>query len=35
MRPKGADAVFWESQVEMQQGGPAAPEVKPWKPLDL
>lgn len=34
-RPKGADGVFWESQVEMQQGGRAAPEVKAWKALDL
>jgi elongator complex protein 1 len=34
IRPKGADGVFWESQVETQQlgmGRKAAPEVKLWK----
>jgi elongator complex protein 1 len=35
MRPKGADGVFWESQIEAQQGGRDAPEVKIWRGLDL
>ena len=33
-RPKGADAVFWESQIETQQAGSKdAPEIKAWRRL--
>jgi elongator complex protein 1 len=30
-RPKGADGVFWESQVEAERGRKDAPNVKAWK----
>jgi elongator complex protein 1 len=31
-KPRGADAVFWDSQIEMQQQGrKEAPNVTPWK----
>jgi hypothetical protein len=39
--PKGADAVFWESQMEAQQrqqtteNANARPHVKSWKPISV